>query len=65
MIQDIAPSVFHNEYLDKEPSKDDYVYIFKGREILVKDEDESITCPKVSDIGSDKLQFLFKINNGK
>ncbi len=63
MIQDIAPSVFHNEYSDRKPQEDDYVFIFKGREILVKDEDDSITCPKVSDIGDDKLQFLFSINN--
>lgn len=63
MIQDIAPSVFHNEYSDRKPQEGDYVFIFKGREILVKDEDDSITCPKVSDIGDDKLQFLFSINN--
>lgn len=63
MIQDIAPSIFHNEYTVKEPSENDYVYVFKENEILVKDDGDSITCPKVSDIGADKLQFLFSINN--
>ena len=63
MIQDIAPSIFHNEYVVREPSPDDYVFIFKNRQILVRDDGDSITCPKVSDIGNDKLQFLFTINN--
>lgn len=63
MIQDIAPSVFHNEYTKKDPSADDYVFIFNEKEILVKDEAEGITCPKVSDIGKDKLQFLFTLND--
>ena len=63
MIQDIAPSIFHNEYVIREPSPDDYVFIFKNRQILIRDDGDSITCPKVSDIGNDKLQFLFTINN--
>ena len=63
MIQDIAPSIFHNEYVVREPSPNDYVFIFKNRQILVRDDGDSITCPKVSDIGNDKFQFLFTINN--
>ena len=39
MIQDIAPSVFHNEYTVKEPSKDDYVFVFRGIVDEAKDLD--------------------------
>ncbi len=62
MIQDIAPSVFNNEYKPHAPNEDDYVFIFDGRTILCRTEDNRIICPKVKEIGDIKLQFLFAIN---
>ena len=62
MIQDIAPSIYNNEYVPRQPQDEDYVFIFNGRTILCRVEDDRIICPKVKEIGAANLQFLFVIN---
>jgi NAD+ diphosphatase len=62
MIQDIEPAVFKNEYIPKPPKHNDYVFIFKGRSILVKSENGEVDCPRVKDVGKDQLIYLFCIN---
>lgn len=53
MIQNIAPHRFNNQFLGKKLSRNDYLLIFKENSILIKQEEEGITFPKLSDI-SDK-----------
>lgn len=53
MIQDIAPHRFNNQFLGKKLSRNDYLLIFKENSILIKQEEEGITFPKLSVI-SDK-----------
>ena len=68
MIQDIAPQVFRNEYENRQAQDEDIVLAFSGRNILVAENGEKFSCPKVRDFynsGKDKtkLQYLFSIND--
>ncbi len=46
MIQDIAPKVFHNEYVHKQPGPDDQVLIYKRRRSLMHvDRDGEVMFP--------------------
>jgi len=65
MIQDIAPSVYHNEYLPVPPNENDFVYAFDGRTTLVNISDGIISCPRVKDLSENErhdLQYLFRID---
>ncbi|SEM56213.1 NAD+ diphosphatase [Butyrivibrio sp. ob235] len=66
MIQDISPRKFHNEYKAELPVSGDYVFSFRGRELLcVLGENGEISFPKADEIGIDKKEmvFLFEIDD--
>ena len=70
MIQDISPSVFHNQYMDLVPEDDDIVLAFNGRYILLHEDGERFCCPKVSDLlaaggNKDDLQYLFAVDDNR
>lgn len=60
MIQDIKPHVFHNEYNPTKPQEDDIVFIFKGRTLLLKDND-LLEAPLYKDVSGD-VQYLFSMD---
>lgn len=64
MIQDIAPKIFHNEYIQTGPETGDTVFAFSGREVLAAvDADGEVSCPAAADFAGEKLQFLFRIDH--
>ena len=63
MIQDIAPSVFHNEYQPESPSAEDTVFVFRGKQVLVcVDNDGDMVFPKAGELTAD-IQYLFRIDD--
>ena len=71
MIQNIAPSVFHNEYMPVPAKPQDVVFVFAGKTVLAKTDlsgSESVegeTCFPVAEdyLGKEEdLQFLFRID---
>ncbi len=68
MIQDISPKVFNNVYKRELPGPRDYVFSFRGREVLcVLEDDGSFRCPRAEEIGIDKneLIYLFEIDGDR
>ncbi len=57
MIQDIAPHVYHNEYIPREPKKEDYLMCYEGRKVLVSFTEGQIHFPKFH-----KIEQMEKIN---
>ena len=43
MIQDIGKNRYHNEYFEAQPQNDSRILCYRGREILVRCEDETIS----------------------
>lgn len=65
MIHEIEPKVFSNEYAFLPARDEDYVAIFKGNEIYLKDNADDI-IPKASEIkDKSKLLYLFKIDDNR
>ena len=65
MIQDILPYVFHNEYAEHTPGAEDIVFLFKGKSVLSKKDDEGYYWyPTVAEFGEPlpDLQYLFDIS---
>ncbi|WP_029323875.1 NAD(+) diphosphatase [Butyrivibrio sp. AE3004] len=68
MIQEILPKVFHNEFKNELPNSDDYIFSFRGRELLcVLGDNGEFRCPKFCETGieSEDLIYLFKIDDTK
>lgn len=76
MVQDIFPKVFHNEYgyhsvktVDSDsithvPVADDYVLIFQGRNVYLKEENGEIHMPRCQEIKNvSELIYLFSIDD--
>ena len=65
MIQDIEPLKLKNEYKEKEPVANDFIYMLRGNEILMKkSESGSYTLPLYSDFNRiSTLVYLFEINS--
>lgn len=68
MIQDIHPHIYRNEYTPKEPQKESFVCIYRGREVLLKDCMEIVfpTIEEMEKYESDfatKCTYLFSIDN--
>ena len=40
MIQDIQPKQYHNEYTPRPIRETDIVFVFRGREVLLRQEKE-------------------------
>ena len=52
MIQDIAPHIYHNEYLPHEPPKDSVLLCYKKTQIFMKNADGEISFPTYSEAES-------------
>ena len=63
MIQDIQPKVYHNEYTPRPIRENDVVFVFRGREVLLREEPERLAFPKGREIGEENLQYLFSIDD--
>ncbi len=50
MFQDIAPHIFHNEYLDRNPEPEDILVVQKDRSILVHNDRSGQLLPTVSQV---------------
>ena len=59
MLQDISPSVYHNEYRPVPPLPGDMVFVFRGRTVLSKmSEDHVYEFPEVSCLSSDPAELF-------
>ena len=67
MIQDIAPSVFENHFVDyKAQTADIAFYYSDGKLLCFYDENEkALKLPKISDFATSKSVYLFSIDNQK
>ena len=77
MVQDIFPKVFHNEYtyhsvkaegsdkITHVPAADDYVLIFQGRNVYLREENGEIHMPRYAECGemAAELIYLFAIDD--
>ena len=68
MIQDIAPHIYHNEYLPVEPEADSYLMYFEKHNALVNWDGEEIVFPRFRDYPevelklSENVIYLFTID---
>ena len=67
MIQDIAPSVFENHFVDYKAEADDSALYFSEGKLLCKyDESRKVLVfPKVSDFSFEKSVYIFSIDKQK
>lgn len=64
MIQDIQPKVFHNEYTPRPARDGDVVFIFRGKEILLREaQDGTLSFPAAGETAEAELQYLFSIDD--
>lgn len=65
MIQDIEPRVFKNEYINKEPSANDYIFAITGNEILLhREKNGEYKIPLYSEFMKiENLIYLFEIES--
>ena len=64
MLQDIAPSVYHVEYIKKSPDGDSPCFVFREREVLERDGDGGPFLPVWRELAprSDSVHYLFAID---
>lgn len=64
MIQDIAPKVYDNHYVEQEPAKEDWLLVYRKGDILCRFENELIYFPKVGEIIQEEkeITYLFTIS---
>ena len=62
MLQDIAPHIYHNQMSWKAPEADDFVLCYLDRKLYCKVEDKDLILPRVKDVGAEKLQYAFSID---
>lgn len=61
MIQDIGPRCYHNEYTPRPIRDTDVVLVFRGREVLVRvEEDDTLSFPTGKEAAAE--QYLFSID---
>ena len=63
MIQDIQPKCYHNEYIPRPIREGDVVFVFRGREVLLREEDGRLSFPTGREVKEEKLQYLFAIDD--
>lgn len=63
MIQDIAPNIYKNKYTPCTPEAGDFILVFDGRNVLVKEEEGEIHLPVFSELtGEYSCTYLFAID---
>ena len=66
MIQDIAPKKFDNHYVEMEPGAEDWILIYREREVLCRFENGQIRYPKLKEIIDEHmdpdLTYLFSVS---
>lgn len=67
MIQEIKSGIYHNEYREQSPEKDDYIMFAQGRSILMRKASEDIAYLHFEEIPTQMSYiYLFQIDiNGK
>jgi len=60
MIQDIAPHIFNNSYKPLQPKENDALLLFRGREVMVAEEESEIRFPRVKDFTGEEGSFPLK-----
>lgn len=63
MIQDIQPKQYHNEYTPRPVRAGDTVFVFRGREVLLRQEEQGFAFPQGGEMQEDGLQYLFSIDD--
>lgn len=64
MIQDIQPKRYHNEYTPRPIREDDIVFVFRGREVLLREEkDGTLSFPTGRETGEENPQYLFAVDD--
>ncbi len=63
MIQDIQPKCYHNEYTPRPIRETDVVFVFRGREVLLRMEESGFSFPLGAEVAEEKLQYLFSIDD--
>lgn len=63
MIQDIQPKCYHNEYTPRTVRENDVVFVFRGREVLLRQEDDRLSFPTGGETKEENLQYLFAIDD--
>lgn len=64
MIQDIQPKCYHNEYTPRPVREKDVVFVFRGREVLLREEpDGNLVFPTGAEAADKDLQYLFSIDD--
>lgn len=67
MIQDIAPSIFENHFVNYSAQANDFALYFSDGKLLCSydEKSKSLVFPKVSDFNSEKSVYVFSIDNQK
>lgn len=64
MIQDIAPHIYNNQYKNIIPKEEDFLLVYEGRNVLVKEGEDGIWFPCFSELkGEYNCTYLFSIDN--
>lgn len=64
MIQDIQPKTYHNEYTPRPIRGEDIVFVFRGREVLLREEEDgTLAFPTGKETEEKDLQYLFAIDD--
>ena len=63
MLQDIAPRKFHNAFALAEPAAADaLVCCFRGRSLLIGDDDSRLILPRRDALGTPPVVYLFRLD---
>ena len=63
MIQDIQPKQYRNEYTPRPIRDNDVVFVFRGREVLLREEEDKFVFPTGREVEEKNLQYLFAIDD--
>ncbi len=71
MIQDIAPRKLYNQYIPKDPDKNDFIAVFRKNQILIKENGGRMELPGIAELpfdfmhleaGKGDFYYLFRID---
>ncbi|MCD7932747.1 MAG: NAD(+) diphosphatase [Tannerellaceae bacterium] len=67
MIQDILPHIFNNSYQSIQPTGNDFIFLFKGREVVFIEDENGIRLPRLNELAepettSSPIIYYFSID---